>query len=99
MRCALHRGSPRESLARLDFLLAEINVMRDHYDCVVIGGGPAGCATATLVAEAGFYQCDGAAPIGAGTWSGARAARSAPAQGALSTIAPLAYTTQRGRRS
>jgi flavin-dependent dehydrogenase len=28
--------------------------MRDQYDCVVIGGGPAGCTSAALVAEAGF---------------------------------------------
>jgi len=27
--------------------------MKDQYDCIVIGGGPGGCATATLVAEAG----------------------------------------------
>ena len=28
--------------------------MRDHYDCVVIGGGPAGSTAAALVAEGGF---------------------------------------------
>ena len=28
--------------------------MKSHYDCVVVGGGPAGCSTAALVAEAGF---------------------------------------------
>jgi len=28
--------------------------MNDRYDCVVVGGGPAGCTTATLVAEQGF---------------------------------------------
>jgi len=27
--------------------------MKDHYDCVVIGGGPGGCTAAALVAEAG----------------------------------------------
>jgi flavin-dependent dehydrogenase len=27
--------------------------MKDQYDCIVTGGGPGGCATATLVAEAG----------------------------------------------
>ncbi len=27
--------------------------MRDQYDCLVIGGGPGGCTTAALVAEAG----------------------------------------------
>lgn len=27
--------------------------MKDHYDCLVIGGGPGGCTTAALVAEAG----------------------------------------------
>ena len=28
--------------------------MNDHYDCLVVGGGPAGSTTAALVAEAGF---------------------------------------------
>lgn len=28
--------------------------MKTSYDCVVIGGGPAGCSAATIVAEAGF---------------------------------------------
>ncbi|MEM8678777.1 MAG: NAD(P)/FAD-dependent oxidoreductase [Planctomycetota bacterium] len=28
--------------------------MRDQYDCLVIGGGPAGCTAAALVAEAGY---------------------------------------------
>ena len=27
---------------------------KEHYDCIVIGAGPGGCATAALVAEAGF---------------------------------------------
>ena len=27
--------------------------MKDQYDCLVIGGGPGGCTTAALVAEAG----------------------------------------------
>ncbi|MEM8865083.1 MAG: FAD-dependent oxidoreductase [Planctomycetota bacterium] len=28
--------------------------MKDTYDCIVLGAGPAGCAAATLVADAGF---------------------------------------------
>lgn len=28
--------------------------MKNHYDCVVIGGGPAGCSAASIVAESGF---------------------------------------------
>ena len=28
--------------------------MNNHYDCVVVGGGPAGSTTAALIAEAGF---------------------------------------------
>ncbi len=28
--------------------------MKDHYDCIVVGGGPAGGSSAALVAEAGF---------------------------------------------
>lgn len=28
--------------------------MKDHYDCIVLGGGPAGSSVATIVAEAGF---------------------------------------------
>jgi len=28
--------------------------MKDVYDCIVIGGGPAGTTTGALVAEAGF---------------------------------------------
>lgn len=28
--------------------------MKNSYDCIVIGGGPAGCATASLVAAAGY---------------------------------------------
>ena len=28
-------------------------MMNDHYECIVIGGGPAGCTAAALLAEAG----------------------------------------------
>ena len=28
--------------------------LRNNYDCVVMGGGPGGSATAALVAEAGY---------------------------------------------
>ncbi len=28
--------------------------MKSKYDCVVVGGGPAGCSTASIVAESGF---------------------------------------------
>src|SRR5688572_11831656 len=28
--------------------------MKSAYDCIVIGGGPAGCTTATLLAKAGW---------------------------------------------
>ncbi len=28
--------------------------MKSNYDCVVVGGGPAGCSAASIVAEAGF---------------------------------------------
>ncbi len=28
--------------------------MKDQYDCIVVGGGPGGCCTAALIAEAGF---------------------------------------------
>ena len=28
--------------------------MKKHYDCVVIGGGPAGCSAASIVTESGF---------------------------------------------
>ncbi|MCH5372788.1 MAG: tryptophan 7-halogenase [Planctomycetes bacterium] len=28
--------------------------MKDHYDCAVLGGGPAGCAAAAIIAESGF---------------------------------------------
>lgn len=28
--------------------------MNDHYDCIVVGGGPAGCTTAAIVAQAGY---------------------------------------------
>ncbi|MFP6649905.1 MAG: tryptophan 7-halogenase, partial [Pirellulaceae bacterium] len=31
-----------------------MSIQSEHYDCVVIGGGPAGSATAALVAEAGY---------------------------------------------
>jgi len=31
-----------------------LNTMKDVYDCIVIGGGPAGSTVGTLVAEAGF---------------------------------------------
>ena len=31
-----------------------MSIQSGHYDCVVIGGGPAGSATAALVAEAGY---------------------------------------------
>jgi flavin-dependent dehydrogenase len=32
----------------------EISTMKDSYDCIVLGGGPAGSTAAALVAEAGF---------------------------------------------
>ncbi|MFP6678229.1 MAG: tryptophan 7-halogenase, partial [Pirellulaceae bacterium] len=28
--------------------------MKETYDCVVIGAGPAGCTSAALIAEAGY---------------------------------------------
>lgn len=28
--------------------------MKDQYDCIVVGGGPAGGSAAALIAEAGF---------------------------------------------
>ncbi|MBL8872338.1 MAG: FAD-dependent oxidoreductase, partial [Planctomycetaceae bacterium] len=28
--------------------------MKDQYDVIVIGGGPAGCTAAALIAEAGY---------------------------------------------
>ncbi len=31
-----------------------MNDINTHYDCIVMGGGPAGSTAATLVAEAGF---------------------------------------------
>jgi flavin-dependent dehydrogenase len=27
---------------------------KDEYDCIVIGAGPGGCATAAMVAQAGY---------------------------------------------
>ena len=30
-------------------------MINDEYDCVVIGGGPAGCTSAAIIAEAGFH--------------------------------------------
>lgn len=31
-----------------------MNAMKDSYDCIVLGAGPAGCTAAALVADAGF---------------------------------------------
>ena len=49
MHCKIGSGN-----TETDRTFPESRLMQTNYDVIVIGGGPAGCAAATLVAEAGW---------------------------------------------